>query len=98
MKGKVKNVKRNVFNIENATYTHSHDVHSERRTNMWVKLYNNDEVEIDESDILRHYKRVKFSDKLIDTLRNELHNKYIEYDFSNDGTFILHGSMSNYIK
>ena len=97
MRGKVKYIRRKVETVVNSSDYHSHDYHGIRTSSTWATLYNGDVVLLNENDILQYYGRNRFSDNLIQTLNNDLHNCYINYRDYFDGTYQINGSISNYI-
>ena len=98
MKGKVKQVKRSEWYVGNSAYQHSHDLHNIRMTCLFAELYDGGQVVIDEAEVLRYYKRQRFSENLIAELNFVLRNQLIEYEKNNEGDFCLSGGVKKYIE
>ncbi len=97
MKGKVKQIKRSEWFVGSQSIQHSHDWHNIRQTCLYAITYDGQNVIINESDVLRHFGRQKFSDNLVTQLDSLFHNKTIEYEKNEDGDYQLKGSISLYI-
>ena len=96
MRGKVKNIKRSEWYVENLAYQHSHDLHDNRLTCLYAETYDGHQVLIDEADVLRYFERQRFSENLIAELNTHFRGKLIEYEKNADGDFYLKGSIINY--
>ena len=96
-KGKVIKVDRAKWEVINSAYQNDHNVHGINHSNTYAELESGDKVCISESDILSHYGRKRFTDKLTDTLGEDLCGKDIQYDINNEDEYWLDGSISNYI-
>ncbi len=97
MKGKVKQVKRSEWYIGSQSIQHSHDIHNMRQTCLYAVTYDGQNVIIDENDVLRHFRRQRFSENLVAELNSLLHNKFIECERNAEGDFCLKESISQYI-
>lgn len=97
MRGKVKDVTRDVW-YEECTSDHwSSHSHPQRFTNTYAVLYNGDEVDIDEDDIRDYYGCRNLTANIIGQLNDDLHNEYIEYYEDEDGDYCLDGCLNDYI-
>ena len=96
MRGKVKQIKRSEWYVGNLAYQHSHDLHDIRMTCLYAETYEGHQVLIEEADVLRHFRRQRFSENLIAELNTHFLGKWIEYEKNSDGDFSLKGSISNY--
>ena len=97
MKGKIKQIKRSEWYVGNQAYQHSHDLHDIRMTCLYAETYEGHQVIIDEADVLRHYGRQRFSEKLIAELNSALHNKMVQYEKNKEGDYCLWGGIDKYL-
>lgn len=93
MKGKVKKVWRDVWYVEGTEDHWKSDVHPLRCTRTYALLYDENEVDIDEDDIRDYYECSNITRNIIESLNDDLHNVWIEYD--EDGDLI--GELADYI-
>ncbi len=92
MKGKIKNVRRDIGFIESTEDHWKSDVHPVRITRTWAETYDGNEIDIDEDEIRSHYNRKHLTKNTIERLDRDLHNRWVEHE---DG--VLSERLEEYI-
>ncbi len=103
MKGKVRNIRREKFEVVAQSSMASHYEHGVRGTSTNAVLYpENDsrprEVCLDEDDIRNYYGQSRITEKLLSRLNDDLHNKHINYEKNEEGDYVIVGRLSDYIQ
>lgn len=93
MRGKIKRVKRNVWHIGTIEDEPKSNVHARRETLTFAILYDGNKVEINEDDIRNYYGCCYITENIIQSLNDDMHNKWIEYD---EYEYLV-GKLSDYI-
>ncbi len=102
MRGKIRNIRREKFEVIAQASMSSHYEHTISNTSTNAILYPDSEgrvreVCLDEDDIRNHYGQPRITDKLLSRLNDDLHNKYISYVENNDGDYVIEGSIGTYV-
>lgn len=97
MEGKVKQVKRSVWEKGRTSDFGSHDIHAVRNTNTYAVLYNGDRVSINEDEIRRCYDCQRITDNIVSRLSDDMHDKDINYKEGTDGNYWLDDPLGRII-